>query len=255
MSVQVNTSGPWQGRGFGLRQAKYPLGLIVSQSDSFIDEVTEEVRRDRLFAMMRRYGWIAVIAVLLLVGGAAWNEWRKAQERSAAEALGDSVLAALQQDEQAARADALATIKAPNAASQAMIDLLTAAEQADNNPAAAAERLIALADNPDAGLVYRQIATLKAASLPGSGLSEEDRRGRLEGLALAGALTGLLAEEQLALLDIETGQSDAALERMQRIAVDASATPGLRQRASQVIVALGGELPELAQSEDAGQSE
>ncbi|WP_371226996.1 tetratricopeptide repeat protein [Roseovarius sp. 2305UL8-3] len=220
----------------------------MSDTDSFIDEVTEEVRRDRLFGLMRRYGWIAVLAVLLLVGGAAWNEWRKAQERSAAEALGDSVLAALQQDEQAARAEALAAIEAPNASSQAMIDLLAAAEQEQNNPAAAAERLIALADNSGAKLVYRQIATLKATAMPDSGLSEEDRRTRLEGLALSGGLTGLLAEEQLAWLDVETGQTEAALERMQGIAVNASATPGLRQRASQVIVALGGTLPEDADS-------
>ena len=38
----------------------------MSDTDSFIDEVTEEVKRDRLFAMMKRYGWIAVVIVLLL---------------------------------------------------------------------------------------------------------------------------------------------------------------------------------------------
>jgi fermentation-respiration switch protein FrsA (DUF1100 family) len=42
----------------------------VSDTDSFIDEVTEEVRRDRLFGLMKRYGWIAALAVLLIVGGA-----------------------------------------------------------------------------------------------------------------------------------------------------------------------------------------
>jgi len=66
----------------------------VSNTDSFIDEVTEEVRRDRLFALMRRYGWIAVLAILLLVGGAAWNEWRKAREASLAQAAGDALATA-----------------------------------------------------------------------------------------------------------------------------------------------------------------
>ena len=50
-----------------------------------------------------------------------------------------------------------------------------------------------------------------------------------------------MAEEQLALLEVETGNRDAALERLQRIVEDAEATAGLRQRAAQVIVALGGE--------------
>lgn len=224
-------------------------GADVSQTDSFIDEVTEEVRRDRLFAQMRRYGWIAALAVLLLVGGAAWNEWRKTQERGAAEALGDSVLTALQEDEQATRAEALAAIEAPNPAAQAMLDLLAAAELGQNNPAAAADRLIALADNPEAAPIYRQIATLKATALPDSGLSMDDRRTRLDGLALAGGLTGLLAEEQLALLDVEAGDTQGAIERMTVIIGDAGATAGLRRRASQVIVALGGTLPGDAENE------
>ena len=54
----------------------------VSDTDSFIDEVTEEVRRDRLFGLMKRYGWIAVVAVLLIVGGAAYNEISKARARA-----------------------------------------------------------------------------------------------------------------------------------------------------------------------------
>ena len=45
----------------------------MSNPDSFIREVTEEVRRDRLYGYVRRYGWIAALLVLLVVGGAAWN--------------------------------------------------------------------------------------------------------------------------------------------------------------------------------------
>ena len=40
---------------------------MANQNDSFIDEVTEDLRRDRLFLAMRRYGWIAVLAILVLV--------------------------------------------------------------------------------------------------------------------------------------------------------------------------------------------
>ena len=65
----------------------------MSDTDSFIDEVTEEVRRDRMFFMLKRYGWIAVLAILAIVGGASWREYSKAQDRSAAQALGDGILA------------------------------------------------------------------------------------------------------------------------------------------------------------------
>jgi len=85
----------------------------VSETDSFIDEVTEEVRRDRLFSMMRRYGWIGVLVILLIVGGATWNEWRKARAEAEAQAFGDAVLAALESVDRAARADALDAVAAP----------------------------------------------------------------------------------------------------------------------------------------------
>lgn len=213
----------------------------MSERDSFIEEVTEEVRRDRLYGMVRRYGWIAVLAVVLLVGGAAWNEWRKAGERQTAQDFGDAILAALEVPDREARAEALAAIAAPGDGGRAVLGLLTAAEESGEDPARAARRLLALADGEGVPVVYRQLATLKAVALPGSGLSPDERRMRLEGLAQAGGLVRLLAEEQLALLEIETGARDAALERLRRIAEDAGATASLRQRVAQLIVALGGD--------------
>ena len=221
----------------------------MSDTDSFIEEVTEEVRRDRLFALTKRYGWIAVVVVLLIVGGTGWNEWRKAQERQTAQAFGDAVLAALAADDRAARAEALAAVEAPNPGAAAMRDLLAAAEATAATPQQAAERLLSLADSDTIEPVYRQIAILKAVAIPDAGLGVEDQRARLEGLTLADGLTRLLAEEQLALIDIETGNAQAALERLQTVVSDAQATAGLRRRASQVIVALGGELPDASQAE------
>ena len=86
----------------------------MSNTESFIEEVNEEVRRDRLYGLLRRYGWIAVLAILLIVGGAAFSEYRKAQARAEAEALGDAMLAALTVDDSAGRAEALAGISAAN---------------------------------------------------------------------------------------------------------------------------------------------
>lgn len=221
----------------------------MSDTDSFIDEVTEEVRRDRLFKAMRKYGWIAVLAVVGIVGGAAWNEWNKAQARAAAEEFGDQMLAALAVPDASDRAEALSDVAAPSDASQAMIDLLAAGELASDAPGEAAERLLALADRSGIDTVYRQIATLKAVSIPNSGLSIDDRRSRMEGLALGSGIVRLLAEEQLALIEVELGDRDAAITRLQQIVVDAEVTSDLRTRASQVIVALGGDLSEALASE------
>lgn len=213
----------------------------MSDTDSFINEVSEEVRRDRLFGLMRRYGWIAVLAVLLLVGGAAYNEWRKANERAAAEGLGDSILAALEQDEAEARVAALTEIEAPDPAADAVVTLLAAGESLSEDPKATAEALVALSDRGDVPMVYRQIASLKAAAIGKDGLAAETRRELLDGLALGTGTIRVLAEEQIAYLDIETGDAEAALTRLEALYADAEASDGLRQRVGQVILALGGE--------------
>ena len=67
---------------------------------------------------------------------------------------------------------------------------------------------------------------------------------------LSGQPLRLLAEEQLALIDISAGDSDAAIARLEAIRQDAEAGTDLQQRASQLIVALGGTpapLPDLRQ--------
>lgn len=214
----------------------------MSDTDSFIDEVSEEVRRDRLFTLMRRYGWIPIVAVFVLVGGAAWNEWQKAQARNQAEALGDAILAALEVPERADRATALGAIDPAGPGSAAVLRMMAAAEAMEGDPEAATTLLLQIADDGDAALIYRQIAALKAVMIADGGLDDAARRARLEGLALGQGVIRLLAEEQLAYLDLGAGRTDAALERLQQIAADAETTPGLRRRAAQVIVALGGEL-------------
>lgn len=215
----------------------------MSDTDSFIDEVTDEVRRDALYGYIRRYGWIAVTAVVVLVGGAAYNEYSKAQATSAAQAAGDGILAAMGEDDAAARAQALAGIPADGSA-VAVTALLTAAAQQDaDNVAGALTTLQGLAINADVPEIYRDLAAFKAAMLPNDDLTA--RQSALETLAQPGMPFALLAREQLGLMQVEAGETDAAIETMRAIAEDAGVTRGLRERAQTLIVALGGtvELP------------
>lgn len=215
----------------------------MSDTDSFIEEVTEEVRRDRLFGLMRRYGWIAVLAVLLLVGGTAYREYTKAAETAKAQAFGDAILTALENDEASDRVSALDQIDAPTAEGSAVLDMLIAAEEAlDGNGTAASERLNAAATDGELPEIYRQIASFKALTRPESTLSADERRVAFEAMASPGAPLRLLAEEQLALLDIAAGDTEAALTRLNGLLADSELTAGLRRRASQLIVALGGEI-------------
>ena len=215
----------------------------MSDTDSFIDEVTEEVRRDRLFAQFKRYGWIGVVVVLAIVGGTAYREYAKAQEAAQAQALGDSILSALETEDRAARIDALTGVEAPEGGAQSVLTLLLAAEEGvEGEDADAVARLQALADDTTQPQIYRQIASFKALTRGAESLSLDDRRAGFQALSVPGQPLRLLAEEQLALIEVESGDREAALSRLQAIIADAEVTAGLRRRASQLIVALGGEL-------------
>jgi hypothetical protein len=211
----------------------------VSNTESFIDEVSEEVRRDQLFAMMKRYGWIAVLLVIVLVGGAAWTEYNRAKDTAAAQAAGDGILAALEFDASEQRSEALAALPA-----SVITALIASSElQISGDLEASAAALDGLAADMTVDQVYRNIAAFKAILLRHDAMSPADRKIALAPLAAPGSELRLLALEQTALADIELGEIDAALAGLTVILEDAGVTRGLRDRASSLIVALGGKVP------------
>jgi len=227
----------------------------VSESDNFINEVTDAVRRDRLYRTMRRYGWIAIAAVVLLVGAAAYTEWRRAEREEAARQTGDALLAALQPEaagEAGTGPEQLAALaaEAEGEKARAITTFIAAAERQEQGrtggieaareaQAEAASMLEALATDESLPPLYADLAVLKAVMLRGDSLDPAERIARLEPIAVPGRPYALLASEQIALAEIAAGAPDAARERLQGIAQDAGASASLRRRAAQLITALG----------------
>lgn len=214
----------------------------MSDSDSFINEVTEEVRREKLFGYLRRYGWIAVAAVLLIVGGAAWNEYRNAQARNTAQATGDALLAALEENEPAARAAAMADVEGKGAAVAVTLLLRAATQQEAGDLAASADTLSAVVTNADLPEMYRDLAAFKAAMLPTDDTAA--RRANLEALSQPGQPFRLLALEQIAYMTLAEGDRDGAIAILRQIEEDAGVTRGLRERVQTLMVALGEASPD-----------
>ncbi|PWJ21171.1 hypothetical protein [Jannaschia seohaensis] len=213
----------------------------MSNPESFIEEVTEEVRRDRTMALMKRWGPVALAVVVVIVGGAAWNEWQKASAQSQAQAFGDALITALGGEDIAARRDAIAAVEPAREEQQAILALLNAT--ALNNgeggdPAAARARLLQLAETPGLAPLYRDIANLKAIMLGGTGDAAQDAA-ILETLALPGAPFRPLAIEQQAVQAMAAGDMATAVTLLRALTEDATATADLRRRAAETIVALG----------------
>jgi len=65
----------------------------VSETDSFIQEVTEEVRKDRMFRLWKKYGPYGVTAVVAVVAVTAGMNWMKHREIQQARDTGGAFLA------------------------------------------------------------------------------------------------------------------------------------------------------------------
>lgn len=222
----------------------------MSNNESFIDEVTEEVRRDKLFAMFRKYGWIGVVAVVAIVGGTAWTEYSKSRAAAAAEAFGDAVSDALDLGAPEERRAALEAISATGDQA-AILQLILASDPAENkaDTLASLDAIIAM---PELSPTYRDLATLRRVIVAGADMPLADRRAALEPVAAPGRAFAPLAQEQQAYLLIEEGKTEEAIAALTTLAQDQAASGALRNRAGQVITALGGTPPEPVAQPAAG---
>ena len=210
----------------------------MSDTDSFIDEVTEEVRRDRLFGYFRRYGWIPAVIILALVGGTAYSEWSKSVVVQAAQVRGDALLDALDVQDKPESNSALRSIVA-----QEDTDVVASFLLAGLDQSLASELLTAIAENMGQPKYIRDLARLKLAATPDAA-SKDEAVSILTDLSAPGGLYRNAATEILVALELQRGNRDVALELLQSHVQDAGATQAQVQRMGELIVALGA-IPDL----------
>jgi len=208
----------------------------LSESDSFIREVSEEVRQDRMFALWKKWGPYVIALVVLAVGGAALWSWMEARERTRAEQVGGILLGAepgsvLEQQTAIAVLDPPARIVAEFGEAAAL------AETGETEKAAAAYRQ--LAERGDLARHSRDLALLQALRIeavegdPGAVLTE------LQPLMEDGAPYALLARELAAVLHMKAGDEEAARAELEAILSSPRVTQGLGLRAQELLTVLG----------------
>jgi hypothetical protein len=212
----------------------------VSDTDSFLQEVSEELRRDRLYRNIRKYGWIAILLVVMIVGGATYREYMKSKTAQAAQLFGTSIIDALNEKEIDDRIAKLQTINAPGDNAKVVIAMLLSAElNGSETPAMEKSSLISLTQGSSIDSHYRELLNFKILLGSAETMDLEERMIAFKALSKPGNPFRLLAEEQIALIELEQGNTDNAVEKISQILLDAELTAGLRNRATQLMIALG----------------
>lgn len=216
------------------------------------DEVEEDLRAERAQALLKRYGGLLVALALLTVGIAAgWQGWRWWQAKrdmaagtaflaaiSAAQAVGPST-------DPASRKVAITAFEQVAASApdgyRNLARLRAAGLVADSgNLSAAAALYDQVAADSSADKLVRDLASLLWAQRQLDTADPARLEGRLKVLAEADNPWHALASEDLALLDLRQGHTDAAKITLRRLAGDLTLPQDLRQRASLLLTRLGG---------------
>lgn len=224
----------------------------MSESDSFITEVSEEVRRDKLYAVLRKWGWLFALVIVLIVGGTAAVEWRKHLREQAARETGDALRAAVAEADPAARAETLAAIAEEGTAAAIVARFAQAGSLAEAGEIEAAGAVLAgIAADPEASELYRSLARLQRVMVLGDALAVSERFAALDALTMPGSPLRALALEQRAMVRLEDGNDEGAVEDLRAVLEAPGATEAQRNRVNQIIVALGAEVvPEEADTAD-----
>ncbi|WP_188715018.1 hypothetical protein [Paracoccus acridae] len=222
---------------------------MANQNDNFIDEVFEDLRRERLFRLFRRWGWVAGLLILGIVAGVIWREYSQSRAEAEARAWGDAIVAAQAGDDPAA----IMAVDPQGAESRRVLAALLAASEWSENDGddAAAAALRDVAGDTAAGTVLHDLAELKLVMLQGETMDPAQRDEILSRLSRAGAPFELLALEQKAVALIGAGRTEDAVNLIRQIQQKDGMTEALRLRLSEMMIALGVE-PEPSENMPAG---
>ena len=214
--------------------------------DSFIREVDEELRSDRMKAIWTRFGNIIIgIAVLIVIVTAGYRGWQYYSEQQAAKS-GDAFLAAINLSNEGKHDEAITALeelgKSGHGQYSALAKMRTAAELGKKGET---ENAVALFDEiaNDSGFdtALRDIARLRAGLLLVDTASGEEIAKRLEPLAEAGKSFRHSAREGLGLAAWREGRFKDAYKWFDAIRKDVAAPGGVRNRATIMLELLAGE--------------
>ncbi|MFC3677016.1 tetratricopeptide repeat protein [Ferrovibrio xuzhouensis] len=210
----------------------------------FIDEVDEEVRRERMQSLWKRWSPLIIAAVILLlaaVGG--WQFWQNYRADRAA-AASAAFTAALNEAQAGKPLDAAKSFGELAGTAGGGYAVLSRFQQAANliegkDVAGAIKAYDAIAADSAVDGRLRDLARYLAVAHGLDTLAPADAKQRLDAVS-AGSPWAASVTELKALVALKAGDRDAARKLLTGLADDAVAPAGLRGRAAEMLAALGG---------------
>lgn len=214
-------------------------------SDNLFREVDEELRKDKLQDLWKRYGVVVMagcVALVLGTGGSVlWRNYQ-ADERRAESARFAAALELVERGDNATAVNAFAALADDAGGGYALVarfhEAAARAETGDMQGAVAVYDGI-VADG-GADQVYRDLAALLAAMHLANIASAADMEARLQTLLADDNPWRFSARELVATVAVREGRTTAALDSFRELAEAVDAPPGVRARAQQMLNALGG---------------
>jgi hypothetical protein len=230
--------------------AQPPSKTGPTLDDAFLREVDEEVRRDQLSSLWKRWGALIITFVVLLLAGLGGWLWWQDQQQKAAGVSGEQLVQAIDKmsvgDNQAARPLLEELRKTGRNAYPALARFMQAADQAAvGEDDKAAVTLEALAADASVSQPLRDAALIKFVRLRFDALEPADIVTRLKPLAVPGAPWFGLAGEMSAMAHLKAGAPEQAKPLLIAMAKDESLPQTLRNRVAQLALTLGVEEGEL----------
>jgi hypothetical protein len=220
------------------------LAVQPRDSDTFLREVDEELRRERVGSFVTRYGWYILGGALLILAAIGFYIWWQHRQNVQAGELSEKLI---QAEEQVAAGNAKAA--APTIDELAASDrvgyrvsglfLRANAQVATGAVPAAIETLKTIANDTEAPQPHRDAAVIRQTQLEFDNMPPDQLIQRLRPYAQAGNAYHGTAGEMLGVALIRQQKFQEAGRVFEAIAKDRSVPDSIRARAIQMASSLG----------------
>lgn len=215
--------------------------------ESLFREIDEEVRRDKIESVWKKYGsWILALClgVILAVGGLkGWQYWQKQQAEAGGAAYFSAVKLAEEGKTKEAE-EAFATLKVSHAGYAIFGKFKLAAAMAKSGKTSQAVAAYdEISSSSSIQPTLKNLARIKAAYLLADTAPVKELQNRLKGFDNANSPWRSSARELIAAAAYRAGEYELADRKLNQILADLQSTAGAKQRARIFLSVLAPNLP------------